>query len=180
VTDLRTYYAPELERAIVSLCWHRPENLPKVLQALDPAVHLKEPHLRLILEAINLVYRELGATDWATVIDYLRQQGKLAECGELVGLDEIYRLEPCPALLSYYIELLKDYGALREGAPLAPTLRFNGGQGQIFNNKAKKTQREPDVIGVVAIASKAYELKGWMATDSLGQVFIQTRFYPRV
>jgi replicative DNA helicase len=87
--DLRTYYAPEVEERPVSLCWHEPARLAEVLRRLDPSTHFVQPHLRHILEAIRIGYTELGAVDWCTVVQVLRERRLLEECGDLQLLDEV-------------------------------------------------------------------------------------------
>ena len=89
--DLRTYYAPEVEQALVGLIWQEPKLLERLLRELDPAIHFVQPHLRHILEAIRIGYAQLGAVDWCVVVQILREQKLLEQVGELQTLDELWR-----------------------------------------------------------------------------------------
>jgi hypothetical protein len=53
-------FAREIEVSTVSTLWHQPARLPEFLRIIDPLVHLTQPHLRHILEAITLAHGELG------------------------------------------------------------------------------------------------------------------------
>lgn len=171
--DLRTYYAPEVECALVSLCWHKPELLARVLRKLDPEIHFTELNCRMLLYAINTLYSELGETDWSSVIDCLRQQEKLFGQEHLVELEAIFSLaqgydRASSGLLDYYIELLGDYASLRRPSPHAkpPVLRFSGGRALLKPNKAKRPgSNEPDFKGLGIVAGNPISLSLWVETD---------------
>src|SRR5215470_7020464 len=110
---LRTYYAPEVEERLVSICWHEPARLAEVLRRLEPSTHFVQPHLRHILEAIEISYRELGAVDWCTVLQVLSEQHLLEEVGGRQLLDELWRNPGYVSLFNYYVDLLTDYAVQR-------------------------------------------------------------------
>ena len=164
---LDLYYSPEVEEALVTLCWHKPELLPKVLRQISPAVHIMQEHLRFILEAIQLSQDLLGSTDFATVTQALKEDGRLEACGELIGLDAIYcRNWGYESLLDYYIELLKVYAAKRETRDPASVVIFSGGKGTIAFNKAKTLDKEPDYTGTALIRGRKYRIAGWTSQDT--------------
>lgn len=182
-------YAPEIQRATVSLAWHFPHDvLPLVLRHLDPAVHFPEPFCADLLEALSFVLSELNTTDWPTVIDCLRQQHKLHDPEQLSAINEIFLLAQHHAratrdLVDYYIELLKDYAGLR--GPLPPTqkppiLRFSGGTALLKDNFYKKhsSSQDPDFIGPGHIDGRRYQISLWIEKDVFGKVQCQLRFKP--
>src|SRR4029077_15017363 len=68
---LSFHFAPEIEQALVSLCFYAPERIAVLKRELDVEVHFTRPELRNILEAIQLAYYELGQSDFASVITTL-------------------------------------------------------------------------------------------------------------
>ena len=164
--NLETYYSPEVEEALVTLCWHKPELLPKVLRSLAPPVHIMQEHLRFILEALQLSQDQLGAADFATVVQVLREDGRLPACGELQGLDALYsRNYGYESLLDYYIELLKLYASKRTERSPEPVVIFDGGKGTICLNKSKVGETGPDYIGAFLVRGRKYKFLGWTSQD---------------
>jgi DnaB helicase-like protein len=176
--SLKTYYAPEIEQALVSLVWQQPDLLGQLLQKLDPNVHISQPHLRILLETISYCYSQFNDCDWSSVIEALRQFQKLDECGGKVLLDQIYKNPGCKSLLGWYIEILIDYASYRVEDPPRPSTYFSGGKGKLWANKGK-LKSSCDVVGQARLAGKPYSLRGWSATDPLAQKFIDLRFYPQ-
>jgi hypothetical protein len=163
MSDLRTYYAPEVETALVSLVWRHPEYLEPVLRELDPETHFVQPHCRHILKAVQLVFTQLGATDWSSIVQALREQKLLEETGNLVLLDEVFTYDACGSLLNYYIDLLKDYAKQRKADPTQPVYRFTGGRIQLQTNPHWGDEGDPDYFGVGFVAGKKYNVKGWVS-----------------
>lgn len=164
--EIENYYAPEVEEALVTLVWHNPQLLPRVLRCLDPGVHILQEHLRFILEAIQLSSDLLGASDFATVVQALREDGRFEACGELIGLDALWTKNyGYESLLDYYIELLKIYASKRLERNPARVLIFSGGKGTIHLNKAKENPKEPDYVGSALIRGRKYQIAGWTGQD---------------
>lgn len=165
--NLDTYYSPEVEEALVTLVWHKSELLGRVLQQIDPSVHIMQDHLRFILEAIQLSQDMYGATDFATVVQALRDDNRFEACGELLGLDAIFnRNYGYESLLSYYIELLKTYAAKRQTGSSEPVVIFSGGKGTLHLNKDKDNDKDPDYIGQAFIRARKYKWIGWISRDN--------------
>lgn len=161
--NLDLYYSPEVEEALVTLCWHKPELLPRVLRQINPSVHIMQEHLRFILEAVQLSQDLLNATDFATVVQALKEDGRFEACGELVGLDAIYsRNWGYESLLDYYIELLKLYATKRERRDPTPPVIFSGGKGTIhFKEKSDPLSKESDGDGLALIRGRKYRIVVW-------------------
>ena len=182
------FFAPEVERATVSLAWHFPEAvLPPVLRHLDPLTHFTQPWCSDLIQAINLVFDRLTKADWPTVIDCLRQQHKLVDNEYLVDLDEIFSLalyhrRATKDLLTYYIELLKDYALLRGPLPpklRPPVLQFSGGSGLLKPNKTRRPDSsDPDFTGRAYVAGTPYLVSLWIDKDEFKQTIVKLRFKP--
>jgi hypothetical protein len=171
---LSTHYAAEIERAMVSLLWHEPERCSQFFQQLDPALHLREPRSRIIAKAINLAFGELGTTDWATVIQVVRELGQYEECGGAEGLNEIYvakafrsSKEASDLLFAHYMEMLKTYAKARASKEDFPVARFVGGSGQLSPNKNKRYDSNPDFLGTIKITGHLYRAAAWLGTDGI-------------
>lgn len=164
-------FAPEIETAFVSICFHQPERCGAAYRELDPQVHFIQPHLRHILEAIDLAYRELGVADWPSVIQVLREQGRLEDCGGLDGVNAVYATHiPTPVtgqIFDHYLDLLKDYAVNRKLDPPQKTFRFTGGHGTLAKNKLKTKETEPDLVGYSKVAGRWYKAAGWFRGDSV-------------
>src|SRR5258707_11613106 len=87
-------FAPEIEQALVALCFQAPHRVATVYRELDPAVHITDQKLRFILEAIDLAYRELGLSDFASVIQVLRELGHFEDCGGVIGGKAVFEEYP--------------------------------------------------------------------------------------
>jgi hypothetical protein len=161
-------FAPEIEQALVSLCFYNPDRIGVVYRELDPDVHFTQPHLRQILSAIDLAYRELGDHDFASVVTVLREQGQLEACGGAAGVNQVfeeYRYgcsspEAEQEIFSHYIEMLKAYALGRETNQ--PVYRFNRGDIRLVPNKTKHSESAPDYVGEGKIAGRAYRVAEWI------------------
>src|SRR5258708_22587339 len=89
MSDKTSFFAPEIERALVSTVWHHPEYLELVHRDLDLELHFHEPNLRIVLEMISLVFWEIGGVDWATVVHAVREVDALELCCGRQGLNEV-------------------------------------------------------------------------------------------
>src|SRR5262245_13041968 len=160
------YFAPEIEYSIVCMLWHEPDRCGTFFRELDPQIHLTQPKLRFIVEAIDLSYRELGTTDFAIVADTLHELGKLEECGGKEGLLEVFNAvfhraprETNNEIFPHYIEMLKGYAIGR--ANKTDVLRFNRGDVFLVKNKTRKSAGSPDLIGSARVAGRHYRAIGF-------------------
>jgi len=162
-------FAPEIEVATVSLIWKQPERCARFLRDLDPALHLSQPHLRYIVEAVALAYSELGCADWATVVGVLRELKHFEDCGELLGLNEVYSaVEITPVsdqIFDHYVSMLQSYALGREKNQ--SVYRFNRGDINLVKNKVKRIESAPDFIGEGKVAGRLYRAAAWTNTDGL-------------
>jgi hypothetical protein len=119
-------FSPQYEEATVSILWKQPERIAAFLRDFDPAVHLVQLHLRIILEAVNLSYGDHGEADWASVVQVIQEIGKLDEVGGLEGLNRVYSAkEITPVtdkIYAHYLEALQTYAAHRSIEPFAPVI----------------------------------------------------------
>jgi hypothetical protein len=159
---------PEIETAFVCGLWHEPDRLAEVMRWLVPDVHLRIPFHRLVVEALVLTYRELGACDWASVLACITELGYLAECGGREGLDTLYSCRWYAPLFGYYTEELKRAGLARMGKTFPP--RFSGGTGSIFYSDQR-------FAGSARISGKLYRISGKADASSPDQ--INLNFYPQ-
>jgi hypothetical protein len=162
-------FAPEIEQALVALCFQAPQRIATVYRELDPALHITRPELRFILEAIDLAYRELcTAGDFASVVTVLREQGQLAACGGAPSVNSVfeeYRYgfsspEGEQEIFIHYIEMLKAYALGRDKNQ--PVYRFNRGDIHLVPNKTKHSESAPDYVGEGKIAGRAYRVAEWV------------------
>jgi len=163
------FWGPELDEAVVSLCWNQPEPyLAETLRQLDLKTHLSQPHCQHILESIRLCYTELGATDWHTVLCCLSEQGLLKEVGEDKQLlDRIFRNPGYGSLFKWYINTLKAIAQQRAVDPVTPLYLFTGGRGRIVPNRAVRRDSVPTDVGEVRVCGKRYRLAGWRDGEGL-------------
>jgi DnaB-like helicase N terminal domain len=165
------HFAPEIEQSMVSLCFYAPERIAVLKRELDPAVHFTRPELRHILQAIELAYRELGASDFASVITTLRELGRLEDCGGPSGVNAIfeeYRYgfsspQAQEEIFLHYLDMLKRYAVARSSN--SNVLFFNRGDLILSPNKAKQSQRSPDYIGNGKVAGKPYSATAYQSKD---------------
>jgi len=168
---LSFHFAPEIEQSLVSLCFYAPERIATLKRELDPKVHFTDPKLRFILEAIELAYRELGTNDFASVIQTLRELGRLDACGGPSGVNAIfeeYRYgfsspQAQQEIFDHYLDMLKRYAVARSSN--TNLLFFNRGDLVLTLNKAKATPRSPDYIGNGKVAGKPYSATAYQSKD---------------
>jgi hypothetical protein len=184
-------FAPEIEASLVSMCWHEPERVALVYRQLDPAIHLVQPHLRLVLEAINIAYGQLGSADWASVVQVVREGGQFEECGGLEGLNALYDLRAYgrdqardEVIFSDYLQMLKHYARNRAQEPPRKADYFTGGHLDFYLHKANDPAKEPglgnpDLIGEGKVAGKIYLGSAWTERDAKGQKFLKIRLMPK-
>jgi DnaB-like helicase N terminal domain len=157
-----SYYAAEVEVALISLLWHEPDLLGITLRQLDPAAHLVVPAHRWILEAVQIVYGENSCCDFALVVEVLRELGRLEDCGDLQGLNALYSQNwGYRSLLPEYVAILKEYATQRGVDPHRPVYRYAGGSGNLGPNKLKTQQKHPTYTGSMKLCGRRYELQGW-------------------
>jgi DnaB-like helicase N terminal domain len=161
-------FAPEIEQSLVSLCFYAPERIAELKRELDPQVHFTRPELRHILAAIELAYGELALSDFATVIQTLRELGRLEDCGGVRAVNAIfeeyrYGLSSPQAqeeIFAHYIEMLKAYALGRQSAQ--SVFRFNRGDITLLPNKLKRSPSSPDFIGEGKVAGRCYRAAEWI------------------
>jgi DnaB-like helicase N terminal domain len=178
-------FAPEIEQSLVALCFHDPGCIATVYRELDPQIHITQPHLRFILEAIDLAYRELCTADFASVIQVLREEGKLENCGGAAGVNSVlegYRYgfsspEAAEQIIAHYIETLKVYAINRKKDAPERVYRLTGGIATLALNKAKRRDFEPNYLGEARIAGRWYTVG---ASPSLDGSFLNFRFEPKL
>jgi hypothetical protein len=166
-------FAPEIEQALVAAAFQCPERIALIYRELDPSIHFTDQALRHILAAIDLAYRELGSTDFASVIQVLREENKLEACGGPAGVNsalEEYRYgfsdpEAAKVIINHYIEILKTYAANRKIDPPQPIRRFLRGKGTMTLNKGKRRESDPDFIGEAYVSGRFYVAKAWTAEN---------------
>lgn len=164
------HFAHEIESAVVSLLWHEPERCGEFFRELDPDLHLSQPNLRVIAQAISLTWRELGTTDFAIVVQMVRELSGLEEAGGIEGLNSVYLLkqfradkETTDAIFSHYLEMLKAYALGRQNN--MAVYRFNRGDILLVQNKLKNKGNGPDLIGQGKIAGRRYRAIGYHQTQ---------------
>jgi hypothetical protein len=165
------HFAPEIEQSLVSLCFYAPERIAVLKRELDPQIHFTRPELRHILEAIDLAYRELGSSDFASVIQTLRELGRLEDCGGAAGVNQVfeeYRYgfsspQAEGEIFDHYLDMLKRYALAR--STNANLLYFNRGDLLLRPNKAKTNPRSPDYIGNGKVAGKPFSATAYQSKD---------------
>jgi hypothetical protein len=162
-------FALEIEVATVSTIWRQPERCAEFLRVCDPLVHLTQPYLRIILEAVQIAYAELNAADWATIVEVVRELGQFEEVGGLDGLNTVYSAtEITPvidSIFAHYIQMLKTYAEHRQMDPPRPVHWFSGGKGNLYLNKAKRKPTDPDYLGSAKVRGQNYRVRGWLGED---------------
>jgi hypothetical protein len=165
------HFAPEIEQALVSLCFYAPERIAVLKRELEPQVHFTRPELRHILQAIELAYGELGVSDFASVIQTLRELGRLEDCGgpsQVNAIFEDYRYglsspQAEREIFDHYVDMLKRYALARSSN--TNVLFFNRGDLHLSPNKAKQSPHSPDYIGNGKIAGKPYSARAYQSKD---------------
>jgi hypothetical protein len=164
-------FAPEIEQSVVSLCFYAPERIAVLKRELDPNVHFTRPELRFVLAAIELAYRELGVNDFASVIQTLRELGRLEDCGGAPGVNQVfeeYRYgfsspQAQEEIFLHYLDMLKRYALARSSN--TNLLFFNRGDLLLKPNKTKASPHSPDYIGNGKIAGKPYCARAYQSKD---------------
>src|ERR1700747_2319123 len=136
-------FAHEIETSMIALVWHALDYVAAIKRELDPMLHFTQPHLRHLLEAIELSYRELGVADFASVVQILRELGQFEACGGLLGINAIFEQsrygfsspEAEKEVFDHYLEMLKTYAVNRNMDPPQKVYRFTGGKGTLSCNK---------------------------------------------
>jgi hypothetical protein len=165
------YFSAEIEQALVAACFQHPERISRVKRDLDVEAAITNRAYRYVLLATEFAYRELGSTDFADLIQILREQGQLADCGGLEGVNNIleqYRFgfsspQAAEEIIAHYIEMLKNYAVARQTR--VPFKFFVGGRGSLAQNKLKAHPSQPDFTGSAQITGKTYDVKGWLSAD---------------
>lgn len=166
-------FAHQIEQSLVALCFQAPDRIAIVKRELDLEIHLTRPELRQILEAIDLAYRELGSSDFATVIQILAEQNRLEDCGGLAGVNAVleeYRYGFASSqiedrIFAHYLEMLKAYALGR--ATNSRVYRFNRGDLTLATNKTKSAPTQPDLVGTGKIAGHLYRALGWKSAQNI-------------
>jgi hypothetical protein len=128
------HYAPEVEKAIVSLLWNHPHLIElATLPPFDPETHIVEFPLRVLLDQIATVFRVGGSADFALVVTALREIRMLEECGGIPGVNSVYDYnryffsrDP-ETLLQDYLRELAAYAEQRKIHPDKMPIRYNCG-----------------------------------------------------
>jgi hypothetical protein len=165
-------YAPEIEAEVVSECWHAPERIAELRRAINPEVHLLQAHLRRILEAIEHCYAQFADVSFLTVIQVLRETGRIEDVGGLDGANEIYKIAAydrdegrCQSIFTHEVEMLKHYAQNRAQTPPVRLDFFTRGQLVLTWNKLKEFPSQPDAIGGGKIAGRHYRATAWVETN---------------
>jgi DnaB-like helicase N terminal domain len=164
-------FAPEIEQSLVSLCFYAPERIAALKRQLDLSVHFTRPELRFILQAIELAYGELPASDFASVIQTLRELGRLEDCGgpsKVNAIFEEYRYgfsspQAEGEIFDHYLDMLKRYALARSSN--TNVLFFNRGDLLLCPNKTKVSPHSPDYIGKGKVAGKPYLARAYQSKD---------------
>jgi hypothetical protein len=164
-------FAPEIEQSLVSLCFYAPERIAVLKRKLDPAVHFSRPELRHILEAIELAWGELGERDFVSVIQVLRELGRLEDCGGAPGVNQVFEQyrygfsspKAEEEIFDHYVDMLKRYAIARSAN--SNVLFFNRGDLFLAPNKVKASPRSPDYIGNGKVAGKPYSATAYQSKD---------------
>jgi hypothetical protein len=166
------YYAVEIEASIVSECWHCPERLSVIYRELDPQVHFTQPHLRWILEALDLAYRQLGTVNFETAVQVLREMNRLEDCGGLDGVNQVYKLaelgrDPVrdQKIFDSELAMLKAYAINRATEPPRAPDFFTSSKATLYLNKVKRSDSVPDYLGELQFKGRRYSVKIWRSLD---------------
>jgi hypothetical protein len=172
------YFAPEIEQALVATVWQHPECFELVKAELDFDVHILSPPLRKILQAIELVYGDVGYDlDWACVVDGVRELGALEEVGGLQGLNTVFTdnnrypygkcgfSEGAGPLVRFYIKCLKTYALNRQSDPSEQVPLFVGGKGWLKPNKNRRGDKSPHMTGPIVLQGINFSMSAWKQAD---------------
>jgi hypothetical protein len=175
--SLTLRHTVEVERSVVSICWHYPEYLGVVQQKLNPKTHFTVPAYRIVLEALQLQNEKCGAADWAGVLEVVCELGGLEECGGLEGLNDIFtdhnrnpegpRADLAEPILSDHVRFLKEAAIQRGVDPTQPVRHYTSGRGFLQKNKAATKPTHPTAVGEAYVLGHKFKLLGWPAGDGV-------------
>lgn len=182
---LTFYFAEEIELSVVSFLFREPERITDVYRELDPQTHILQPHLRHVLEAQLIAYREEGVPTFADVVRILRELGHLESVGGISGVAEIYDYRRFGAsqpqivdrIFSHWLEMLKNYAVARESKQ--PFFYSNRGLCELVENKAKRSDSGPDVTGTAQVCGRYYSALGWYEFNRSEQKVLRVSLTPK-
>jgi hypothetical protein len=163
-------YSPQVEQTFVHLLWHHPQYIDLAFRDIDPEIHILTPPLRVVLQMVAIVWWNLGAVDWTSVVHALKEINYLHDVGGLHGLNGIFTdegryPEGCPTdpapFIQEYIGLLRDYEEQRVTFPGKSIYRFTGGRGRLQINTHARRDTHPAYVGRAFIAGRRYLIAGW-------------------
>jgi hypothetical protein len=169
-------WAVEIEQSLVALLWQCPEQIGVVRHELDERIHITQPRIRHVLDAIEWAYRGMGCVSWAMVVGELcHVPGAFQECGGKAGLNEIFTdgdhlvlgtRDPEP-FIAYYIDFLKKAAVVRGVDPSAPVLDHTTGYGFLRRNKAATTSKHPFAKGNIprCCCGRRCAVAAWLDDD---------------
>ena len=172
------HFAVQIERSLVSVLWHHPQFLDLARHELDFSVHISVPAYRKIIDALIIVYGELGLDlDFPCVTQCIVDMDALEECGGLLGLDQIFtdggyypegRHRPEP-IIREYIRVVKEYAVARQVNPFTAVRHFTRGRGFLQRNKMATRPSHPSVIGRIerCCCGKRCLLTGWPGEEDV-------------
>lgn len=162
-------YSPEIETATASMLWHHPDWLAQFLREHDPDVVFFQPHVRRIVQAINIAYSELGLADWPDVVQVIRELGAYEEVGGLDGLSALYAAvvptEFDRRCFGHYCDMLKRYAIAREHQ--VRLYRFVRGDFLLEPNRLKRGPNGPDYVGTGRFGGRLYRVAGFAHTQGI-------------
>jgi hypothetical protein len=170
------HFAPQIERSFTSLLWHAPQYLDMARSQLDFELHISIRAYRKILEAITIVYGDLGIDlDFPCVAKCVAELDAFDECGGLQGLDQVFtdadhypegRSRPEPVIREY-IRMLKEYAVARKTDPYQVVRRYTCGRGYLQRNKLATKPTHPSVIGKIqrCCCGQRCTIAGWPGED---------------
>jgi hypothetical protein len=172
-------YSAEIETACASLLWHHPEWLAQFLREHDPQVVFFQPHLRQVVEAVNIAYGEVGLADWPTVVKVVRELDAYRQCGELDGLNEIYSaalptsLDLDARCFAHYCDMLRRYASAR--GHQVRLFCFVRGDFILEPNPSKKSDCAPDWVGTGKFSGRLCKALAYRAA---GGHLLRLAIYP--
>jgi hypothetical protein len=169
----------ETETEVVSTIWRQPYRIAEFMRDFDFQIHLTQPHLRIILEGINLAYGDLGDTSFAVVAQTVRELGGFEECGGLQGLNSVYAAtEITPVtdpIFAHLCDMLRLYAEGRQTDPPQPVYRFTGGRGTAHRVKGPIKRIGADFSGVCYVRGTKYRVDVEVGSESQ---FLNFRLVP--
>lgn len=166
-------FSPEIEQSLASLVFYNPKRIETLRTELDFAVHIQQPHIRAILEAIELMWLELETHDFVALIQVLAESGQLEACGGTAGVAHIleqYRYgfvtpQAEEKIFNHYVEMLKAYAIARDSNE--PVYRFVRGSITLPRNKLKHGDKSPDFSGVCRFLGRSWSASAYISPESL-------------